>query len=133
MRETAVMTSFTFDHFHLRSPDPEAAARVWVNALGATIRTRMEVPAGIRVVLDLCGLTLFLEQVPPGTAVPPAAPHAGLEHLGLGVPDLDAALASATAAGALLESGPSSPRPGLRIAFVTMPDGVRVELLERKG
>lgn len=133
MRETVAMTRFTIDHVHLRSPDPEAAARIWVEALGATISNRMPVPTGLRIVLDLCGLTLFLEQVPPGTVAPPPPPHVGMEHIGLGVPDLDAALASTTAAGAVLVSGPSSPRPGLRIAFIGMPDGVRVELLERKG
>jgi catechol 2,3-dioxygenase-like lactoylglutathione lyase family enzyme len=126
------MTTFGFDHFHLRSPDPEAAARVWVDALGATVKTRMPVPTGIRVVLDLCGLTLFLEQVPAGTHAAPPAPYVGLEHLGLTVPDLDAALADVAAKGAAVLSGPTSPRPGLRIAFIGMPDGVRVELLERK-
>jgi hypothetical protein len=30
-------------------------------------------------------------------------------------------------------SGPESPRPGVRIAFVAAPDGTRVELVERRA
>jgi catechol 2,3-dioxygenase-like lactoylglutathione lyase family enzyme len=71
--------------------------------------------------------------VPPGTHAPPAPPFLGLEHLGLAVDDLDAALADLKARGVPLVSGPSEPRPGVRIAFLAMPDGVRVELIERKG
>ena len=66
------MPTYSFDHIHLRSPDPEAAAAAWTAAFGAEIKTRLQVPAGIRLVLDLCGVPLFLEQVPQGTHAPPA-------------------------------------------------------------
>jgi len=56
-----------------------------------------------------------------------------MEHLGLAVGDLDAAIADLSAKGVKLVSGPAEPRPGVRIAFFAMPDGVRVELIERKG
>ena len=125
------MPTYSFDHFHLRSPDPEAAAKVWTAAFGAEVKNRVPVPAGIRLVLDLCGLPLFLEQVPAGTHAPPEPPFLGVEHVGLTVKDLDAAIADLDAKGVALVSGPSSPRPGVRIAFFAMPDGVRVELIER--
>jgi catechol 2,3-dioxygenase-like lactoylglutathione lyase family enzyme len=133
MRETAGMEPYRFDHMHLRSPDPEAAAKVWIAAFGATEKARVQVPAGLRIILDLAGLPLFLEQVPPGTHAPPAPPFLGIEHIGLGVSDLDAAIADLDRKGVKLLSGPSSPRPGVRIAFFGMPDGVRVELIERAG
>lgn len=127
------MEPYRFDHIHLRSPDPEAAAAVWANAFGATIKGRVQAGPWLRIVLDLAGVTLFLEQVAPGTHAPPAPPFLGLEHIGLGTADLDAAIADLAAKGVPLVSGPSEPRPGVRIAFFAMPDGARVELIERRG
>jgi catechol 2,3-dioxygenase-like lactoylglutathione lyase family enzyme len=133
MRETAAMPTYTYDHLHYRSTDPEAAAAVWKSAFGATEKSRMQVGPNLRIVLDVCGVTLFLEQVPAGTAAPPPPPFLGVEHLGLGVDDIEAAIADLAAKGVPLLSGPTVPRPGVRIAFFAMPDGARVELIERKG
>ncbi|WP_270939158.1 VOC family protein [Falsiroseomonas oryzae] len=132
MRETAAMEPYRFDHIHLRSPDPEAAARVWTAAFGAEVKGRTTAGPWLRIVLDLAGVTLFLEQVPPETHAPPAPPFLGMEHLGLAVADLDAAIADLAAKGVPLVRGPSVPRPGVRIAFFGMPDGVQVELIERR-
>jgi catechol 2,3-dioxygenase-like lactoylglutathione lyase family enzyme len=133
MRETAGMEPYRFDHLHLRSPDPEAAAAIWVSAFGATIKARVQAGPWQRIVLDLAGIPLFLEQVAPGTHAPPAPPFLGLEHIGLTVTDLDASLADLAAKGVPLISGPTTPRPGVRIAFFAMPDGVQVELIERQA
>ncbi len=133
LRETAGMQTYRFDHIHLRSPDPEAAARIWSAAFGAEVKARMQAGPWLRIVLDLAGVTLFLEQVPADTHAPPAPPFLGLEHVGLGTADLDAAIADLAAKGVPLLSGPAEPRPGVRIAFFGMPDGVRVELIERRG
>jgi catechol 2,3-dioxygenase-like lactoylglutathione lyase family enzyme len=127
------MQTYAFDHIHLRSPDPEAAAKVWTAAFGAEVKQRVTVPSGIRLVLDFAGLPLFLEQVPPGTHAPPAPPFLGIEHVGLKVADLDAAMADLAAKGVPRISGPNEPRPGVRIAFFAMPDGVQVELIERRA
>ena len=127
------MEPYRFDHIHLRSTDPEAAAAVWAKAFGATVKARVQAGPWLRLVLDLAGVPVFLEQVAPGTHAPPAPPFLGIEHVGLTVTDLDAAIADLAGKGVPLVSGPSEPRPGVRIAFFSMPDGVRVELIERKG
>jgi catechol 2,3-dioxygenase-like lactoylglutathione lyase family enzyme len=126
------MGPYRFDHIHLRSPDPEAAAAVWEAAFGARIVNRVQAGPNLRVVLDLAGVPLFLEQVPAGTPSPPKPPFLGLEHVGLAVDDLDAAMAALEAKGVARLSGPSEPRPGVRIAFFAAPDGVQVELIERR-
>lgn len=127
------MEPYRFDHIHLRSTDPEAAAAVWANAFGATVKARVQAGPWLRLVLDLAGVPVFLEQVAPDTHAPPAPPFLGIEHVGLTVTDLDAAIADLAGKGVPLVSGPAEPRPGVRIAFFAMPDGVRVELIERKG
>ena len=125
------MATYTCDHVHLRSLDPTAAARFYVGMFGAVPRGTVAVGSAVREIVALGGLTLFIEQVPAGTGAPPAPPFLGVEHVGLAVDDLDAAVAELTAKGAVFTVLPHSPRPGLRIAFVQAPDGVRVEVLQR--
>lgn len=125
------MTRFTMDHVHLRSPDPERAAGFYIEMFGAKPVDRMRNGAALRVVIDLGGVPLFIEQVPPGTAGPPAPPFLGIEHVGLRVQDMDAAVAELRAKGAEFVVEPNSPRPGVKLAFVQGPDGVRIEILQR--
>ncbi|NKC30041.1 VOC family protein [Falsiroseomonas selenitidurans] len=127
------MSPYRFDHIHLRSPDPEATAAFYVSAFGAAITGRATPGGRLRVMLDLAAVPLFVEQVPAETHAPPAPPFLGIEHVGLAVDDLDAALADLQGKGVPLISGPTEARPGVRIAFLQAPDGVRVELIERRG
>ncbi|SFK74917.1 VOC family protein [Falsiroseomonas stagni] len=124
---------YSFDHLHLRSPDPEAAAAFYVSAFGASIKARMTPGGRVRVVMDLHGVPVFIEEVPAGTHAPPKPPFLGIEHIGLTVQDMDAAVADLAAKGVALLDGPREARPGVRIAFFAAPDGVQVELIERKG
>jgi catechol 2,3-dioxygenase-like lactoylglutathione lyase family enzyme len=124
---------FTCDHLHLRSPDPEAAGAAYVTLFDATIKDRVRMGAALRVVVDLDGLLLFIEQVPPQTATTPPAPFVGIEHIGLRVNDLDAAAAHFRSKGVKFLVEPSSPRPGLKFAFIEGPDAVRIEVLERSA
>ncbi len=66
------------DHLHLRSPAPETAAQFYAEMFGATIRSRSHHADALRVVVDLGGLQLFIEQVPPQTLAPPAPPFLGI-------------------------------------------------------
>lgn len=88
------------DHIHYRSRNAAAAARFWTDIFGATETTRVIANGNLRVVLDLGGLAIFVEEVPEGTGAPPPPPFLGLEHLALVVDDLDAAVADLTAKGA---------------------------------
>jgi catechol 2,3-dioxygenase-like lactoylglutathione lyase family enzyme len=125
--------TYTADHIHLRSLDAPKAAAFYVDAMGAREVTRMDVQGRLRIILDLGGLRVFVEQVPAGTPQPPAPPFVGIEHIGLAVDDLDAALAALTARNTRVVDGPRQARPGVRVAFLDGPDQVRIELIERRG
>lgn len=127
------MPSFTFDHIHLRSPDPEAAAAFYVEAFGASVVGRAAPGGPGRVVLALGGVTLFIEQPRAAAAGTPTVPSLGLEHIALAVVGFDAAIAELRAKGVPFAVEPHAPRPGIRIAFVQAPDGVQVEVLERSA
>jgi catechol 2,3-dioxygenase-like lactoylglutathione lyase family enzyme len=57
--------------------------------------------------------------------------HYGLEHFGLTVDNLDAAVTELRAKGAEITVGPLMRNPGLYLAFVRGPEGVMVELVQR--
>lgn len=112
------------DHLHIYATDPEAMAAGYA-ALGATRRKEVRTANGLRIVLDLPGLALFVEQSPDGST--------GIDHLAMASDDLDGDLAAVVAAGGRILTGPREAGPGLRIAFVELADGKRAELLQRQA
>ncbi len=125
------MSGYAFDHIHLRSPDPEATAQFYEAMFGAKIIRAMQ-QGKPRVDIDLCGQMVFIAPInDDATATPPSAPYQGLEHIGLRVNGIDAAVAALKAKGAAFTMEPTTIRPGVRIAFLRGPQNVSIELLER--
>jgi catechol 2,3-dioxygenase-like lactoylglutathione lyase family enzyme len=126
------MPPLTFDHIHLRSPDPEATAQWFERMLGAEVIRSIELGKP-RVDLKLGGQMIFIAPVKANDGVnpPPVTPYQGLDHFGFSVKDIDAVAAELKAKGAEFTMEPTSPRPGIRILFLRGPQGVSVELLER--
>jgi catechol 2,3-dioxygenase-like lactoylglutathione lyase family enzyme len=126
------MPAYTWDHVHLRSPDPEATAQWFEKILGAqVIRTTQQGQA--RVDLKLGGANIFIAPVKSGDGVnaPPTTPYQGLDHFGLAVKDVDAVAADLKAKGVEFTMEPNTPRPGIRICFLKGPQGISIELLDR--
>ena len=126
------MAKFTWDHVHLRSPDPEATARWFESMLGAEVIRSMQ-QGQPRIDLKLGGANVFIAPVTPGDGVhaPPATPYQGLDHLGLTVTGIDAIAAELKAKGVEFTREPTTVRPGVRVCFIRGPQGVSIELLER--
>jgi catechol 2,3-dioxygenase-like lactoylglutathione lyase family enzyme len=122
------MRTCTWDHIHLRTPDPEATALWFERMLGAEV---LRSPG--RIDLKLGGGNIFLAPVAPGDGVnaAPVTPYQGLDHFGLRVTDIDAIAAELKAKGAEFTKEPHVPRPGIKICFLRGPQGVSIELLER--
>ena len=126
------MPNYTWDHVHLRSPDPEGTARWFEEMLGAqVIRTMQE--GKPRIDLKLGGANIFIAPVKNGDGVnaPPVTPYQGLDHFGLYVKNVDAVAADLKKKGVTFTTEPSSPRPGIRLCFIRGPQGISIELLER--
>ncbi|MGU3668572.1 VOC family protein [Methylobacterium sp. A49B] len=124
---------YACDHVHLRSRDAMKAAAFYVDTFGAREVKRVGEDPVQRVVLDLGGLTVFIEQAPDQVAPTTPTPCLGIEHIGLRVADIEAAMADLTARGVPVRTGITERGPGLRIAFVEGPDGALIEILERKA
>jgi lactoylglutathione lyase len=128
------MAKFTYDHIHLRSPDPESTAQWYERMFGAQVlrTTQQGVP---RIDLKLGGADIFIAPVEAGSKVnpPPVTPYQGLDHFGLSVSGIDAIVTELKGKGAEFTMEPTTIRPGVRIAFLRGPQGVSIELLERSA
>ena len=90
------MPTVTWDHVHLRSPDPEATAAWLHDILGGEI-----IRGPGRIDVKLGGANVFIAPVASGDGVnsPPVTPYQGLDHFGLTVKDIDAVAAEIKAKG----------------------------------
>ncbi len=129
-----VMAKFTYDHIHLRSPDPEATAQYYERMFGAEVLRSVQ-QGKPRIDLKLGGVNIFIAPVVSGDGVnpPPVTPYQGLDHFGLTVSGIDAVVAELKAKGAEFTREPTTVRPGVRVAFLRAPEGVSIELLDRNA
>jgi catechol 2,3-dioxygenase-like lactoylglutathione lyase family enzyme len=127
------VATYSYDHVHLRSRDPEATALWYERMFGAEVKRSTQSDGKKRVDLNLGGMTVFIAPIvnQTGTAQPPASPYLGLEHIGLRVEGIDEAVADLKAKGAEFTMEPTTIRPGVRIAFLKGPENVAIEILDR--
>ena len=128
------MITYTWEHIHLRSPDPEATAAWYQRTLNAEVIRTPQTGGATRIDLTLGGgQKVFIAPANPAltTAAPPQTPYFGLEHIGLTVTDLDAAAAELKAKRVTFVTEPMTARPGVRLVFIRGPENVLIELLQR--
>jgi len=126
------MPTYTWDHVHLRSPDPEATAQWFERTLGAEVIRSMQLGKP-RIDLKLGGANIFIAPVEAGDGVnaAPTTPYQGLDHFGLTVSGIDAIAAELKGKGVEFTKEPTTVRPGVRVCFIRGPQGISIELLER--
>jgi lactoylglutathione lyase len=133
--QTAVegnVMKFNWEHIHLRSPDPEATAEWYRDKLGAEVVRSQQADGSTRIDLNLAGQKVFIAKAQPGkVAEPPSSPYFGLDHFGLTVDDIKAAVAALKAKGVSFTMDVTTNRPGVQIAFLTAPENVLIELIQR--
>jgi catechol 2,3-dioxygenase-like lactoylglutathione lyase family enzyme len=123
-----------FDHVHLVARDPHATARWYVEKLGGEILKSIDVRGAPQVYVSFNGFIVILRGERPGESV---AEKPGLEwgidHFGLRIKgDFDAFCAGLKRNGVAFSLEPTDFNPTTRIAFIKAPDGVSIELLDRK-
>ena len=127
--------AYHFEHIHLKAPDPEKTANWYVKAFNFEIFNDRGVrPTGDRfiecksedgTIFRISGARTD-EKMGQGDA----DVHYGLEHFGITVDDMDAEIERLESLGAVLDEGPISNPGGPKIAFIKVPDDVRIELLQ---
>ena len=126
-------TGISFDHVHLLSRDPHAAARWYVDTLRGEITKSGEAFGAPQVYVSLGGATLIVRgKRPAERAADRAGPQWGVDHFGLQVRgDFDGFCAGLLGKGVRFTVDPAQANPTTRFAFIQAPDGVSVELVSR--
>ena len=125
------MTTYTYDHIHLRSREPMETAKYFETMFGAKIIESVQSDGQPRIDLDVNGLTIFIAAADESTPAGPVDPHLGLDHFGFKVDDIEQAAAELKEKGAEFDLEPMQLRPDIKIAFVRAPGDVRIELVQR--
>ena len=125
------MTTYTYDHIHLRSREPMETAKYFETMFGAEIIESVQSDGQPRIDLDVNGLTIFIAAADESTPAGPVDPHLGLDHFGFKVEDIEPAAAELKEKGAEFDLEPMQLRPDIKIAFVRAPGDVRIELVQR--
>ncbi len=126
---------FSINHIHLKSTDPKATADWWANAFNFTITSDAVRDAGDRFITCVSenDIRVNISELVPGQDFAPgdSGLRYGLEHFGIDSENLETDIARLEALGATLLDGPIEMSPTVRIAFVEVPESVRLELIER--
>ena len=127
--------AYEFEHIHLKAPDPEKTANWYVKAFNFEIFNDRGVrPTGDRFIEckseDGTIFRISGARTDEDMGQGDADVHYGLEHFGITVDDMDAELDRLIGLGAELAEGPIRNPNGPTIAFIKVPDEVRIELLQ---
>jgi catechol 2,3-dioxygenase-like lactoylglutathione lyase family enzyme len=123
-----------FDHVHLVAKDPRATARWYVEKLDGEVVRDIDVRGAPQVYVSFNGFIVIVRgERPAETARDKASLEWGVDHFGLRVKgDFDGFCSGLKQKGVTFSLEPTDFNPQTRIAFINAPDGVSIELLDRK-
>jgi catechol 2,3-dioxygenase-like lactoylglutathione lyase family enzyme len=127
-------TSIIFDHIHLISEDPHAAALWYVHKLGGEIVKSYDLRGAPQIHLAFNGATIIIRG--QRTAEQASKKHSqqwGVDHFGFQVhDDFDGFCDGLRHKGVTFTLEPMNFNSTTRIAYIGAPDGVSIELVHRK-
>ncbi len=118
-------------HVAIRARDLDATLAFYTDTLGFRELFRLDNDDG-SLMLVYVRITdeQFIEIFPRGTGEKPPRGNVGYDHLCLTVADIEATLRDLDARGVPLDRGLQTGRDGNRQAWITDPEGNRIELME---
>ena len=124
----------SFDHVHLISENPHAAASWFVEMLGGEIEKSQEVRGAPQIYVRFSGAAIIVRGRRPGERPGKKGGLVwGTDHFGFNVSEgLDGLCDGLRQKGVRFTLEPTNIDPSLRIAFIEGPDGTIIELLERQ-
>ncbi len=129
------MPKYWYDHIHLISPDVLKTAQFYEKMFNARRVSTRESADGhtTNVELDLNGSRLLVAErtAEPKRAPTPSGIVHGLEHFGIRIDNIEAAVAELKAKGVKFRDEIRVAPTGVRIAFLWAPENVLIELVER--
>lgn len=125
------MAMYQFHHVHITSADPSKVIEFYTEVLGAKVTKETEKAGRKMTDLDLDGLFIRVSNS-TGADDNWTGSLFGLHHLGLTVANMDKATAEMKSRGVEFVLNPTKNRPGGDVAFFKGPDGVLIEIAERK-
>ena len=122
-----------FDHVHIVCSDLAATERWLVETIGAEFVRRRDSGGTPSSIVGLAGGQIFLRAARQGEVLDPAGSRRfGIDHIGVLVPDLEAAAVELRRRGAHFEVEPFEFMPGLFMSYVLGPDNFRIEFVQRR-
>ena len=127
-------TSLAFDHVHLVARNPQAAAAWYVDKLGGRIVRSLDVKGAPQIYVSFGGFIVIVRgERPAESAEQKPGLQWGVDHFGVRVKDdFDGFCEGLRKKGVTFSLNPTDFNSTTRIAFIDAPDGVSVELLNRK-
>jgi catechol 2,3-dioxygenase-like lactoylglutathione lyase family enzyme len=126
---------FRINHIHIKATDPRKTAEWWVRAFAFKIvsdETRVFGDRFVRCLTEDEAMAVSISNARTNETLGPgnASAHLGLEHIAIDTADTEADIARLQGLGAHLQEGPILAPNGVRFAFLSVPDDVRIELVQ---
>jgi len=128
----------SFDHIHIYSKEPEEAAKFYIQFFGSEKLYQKGGAGRLRIFLLLGGQIIVLGPLPSDRGVSSSVVldenahqhQIGLDHFGIRVKDLGAAVKELRDQQVQILAEPVSGSSGISYAFIAAPDGVIIELTQ---
>ena len=124
---------FNLDHIHFRCQDLEASLDFYAKMFGGEIVARLELPHTTLVRMKIGETFLAFSPKKEGMDVQELSGQErwGMYELGFFVADTYQAVEELKAKGAEFLQDAYEIRPGVQVAFMKAPDGVKIEIIHR--
>ena len=123
--------AFKLEHVHLKTREPQKTAKFYIENLGATVIEVSDDQRHYRV--DLHGIVMNItDHIETQTR----DQHYGLEHFAIETDDFEGTVKKIAESGGRMLEQMASPVPehgGLRVCFMEGPEGVQLELIEKRA